>query len=130
MLRRAKRRDDAIRQAFAACAVEAKGVEQRGAALAFHRLTQPLPGAMYARLDRLWLQAECLGGLLDAHPLDHSSNEHSSERIRQVVDRSFEQTTNFFPSHKVLRIRSVCLKRCVVKLDGRPSPIHATHRLV
>src|SRR5262249_34707398 len=74
------------------------------------------------RLDRLGLQAEQLGSLLDAHVLDDAGDQYGAERVWQLVDGAFEQRMNLTLGHGALGIDLLAGERDNFAKRRRSSP--------
>src|SRR6185437_12571060 len=91
-------------KAFAPLAGERKCISQHGTYMLLQFVFEQTACSMQSCLHRLRHDAEKLSRFLDAHPLDQTRDQDHPEILGKFVDRSLQQSTNFFLSHGCFRI--------------------------
>src|SRR5947208_11071344 len=89
----------------------------------FESLLQEAARAMQPGLDGLRANTEEVCGLLDAHLLDHASDQHGSKGLRQLVNCPFQDELDFALSHGAfgIKLRGRIGKRDDLTLARRPA---------
>src|SRR4029079_8476192 len=85
--------DDYVGHALAAPAIEGEAAGERRTELLVELRAQQDTRTVQPGLHRLRLQAEEVGGFVNAHALDDASDEHRAECVGKLVDRVFEHRT-------------------------------------
>ena len=103
--------EHALRQSFAADAVEGECVADGRADMLLEGAAQDPASAMHTRLHRLGPQVKQLRGFLDAQAFDDARDEDGTKRIWQLVDRAYAfEEVPFHGSGQVGRVNYVWLR--------------------
>ena len=93
------------RYPIAAVAAEWKYVSQGRVGMLLKRLLQEFACTMQAGFDGFDAEPKEIRGLLHAHFLDKTRNQHGSKGLGQIVDGLFEQVLDLSLSHGAFRIK-------------------------
>src|SRR5665213_2191394 len=107
------------RHALATASAEWKRAGESGAKLLLQRVAQLMTRAMQPGFYGFGALAEQVGGFLDGHAFDDARDKHTTESIRQFVDRLFENDADFTLRHEPLRIVDGCRAREIDNLGLR-----------